>query len=615
MIRAALLLAFLAGAANAATTFHFTAATGNINDGGPFGNTSPGVAGTDYPTNGDSFDVKAGSTATVPTGYGVKLSSITLIYGTSRNTPTVLYIQSNSSVGVTGSIQMAGSCISSCGAASGFSNIYLLAGSTLALNNSNIIDNASGNSIDGFYFWGNSATNPAFVTGSTGSFVAGPQGGFNQHDTSWTYVSFNGLGNMGASYCNANANFRVSSITWVASGEYQEPTVRSGCVDKYTEYSDFRNQSQVGAGVAILIAGNATTPSNKNDFNWNTISTDTPASQLSMQINAQGVQVSSNVFKNYSITWATSNGLDGDIENNFFGETNAAGGTCTPFGSPKGNFKLINNFGYSECSNTHALNPGNPSTATIVGNVLDVFATNPVINQDGKFYLGNSVASAFSSGTVSANICVGEVQSASLFDWLGAASAFDYTQWNHNTVVYSSYSASQVLSLATIGEAYAGRSNMMTWMMGNLISMSTPTSSCHIMQDLNSGSAANKISSISTSGYWNCGSTLYQTTGNYPTLGSDVTADPNFPNKNASFRSWDSSRGGPGTSTDGFACMLQANGYGGAPDSTCTTILITNYFKTMLTPMSLAFKGKALDGNDIGAQPVNPPNGFFGGSP
>lgn len=45
--------------------------TGDINDGGTFGNTSPGVAGTDFPNpaGGDTFTASASHVVTIPSGY------------------------------------------------------------------------------------------------------------------------------------------------------------------------------------------------------------------------------------------------------------------------------------------------------------------------------------------------------------------------------------------------------------------------------------------------------------------------------------------------------------------------------------------------------------------
>ena len=77
----------------------FTSTTdGNINDGGTYGNTSPGVAGTDYPDTDDICVIDAGDDVTLNTDFeclALKITGTGTLTATSSYTLTVNGATSN----------------------------------------------------------------------------------------------------------------------------------------------------------------------------------------------------------------------------------------------------------------------------------------------------------------------------------------------------------------------------------------------------------------------------------------------------------------------------------------------------------------------------------------
>lgn len=601
------MLALLSGAANATS---YTANTSGA------WNNSATWSGAGIPGAGDVPTILPNVVVTIPQNLAVFTSSITLLPGTSGS-HTQLIMASSSTLSVSSDIL--------CGIASGsggYVDLNISSGSTVYLNGHNIVLSNKSNSYSTFNWWGVNGSSPIAIYGGGGGFTTIAAGGEDVFLASWTAVHFSSMSDMPNSYCE-NGSFRMSSSTWVNSGEFVIPFSLNGqgCVDRFVEYSDFRDFLDYNNGngnnlVIRISAADLGIPSGKNDFNFNTISTN-PLTTNSIapvfEVDAPSVTVNSNIWRNVALLGNGTNETSIFVSSNVFFQSAFTTATASGAGTiGMGGVSLWSgNFHYSEAYNQHFIQ--SQGTHTITGNIMEENVP-PIYQQIGtgaKMYLG--AQTTFTTGTFSNNIGIAANGFNALFDYLNNSGVTDATSFTHNTVYYSSSIAGTLLQLGIVGETYAGRAGMIPIVSENIISFQTSSAAARIEYDYNIPSAAGKISTFNCTGYWNTGASpgngtansLYMTTapaGGYGT--NDVNANPNFKKAGADLLSWDLSIGGDGSSADAISGMLNINSYSGAFNSAYSLSALMSYLQNAYTPTNAALNGVTgvgCDGSTIGA--------------
>lgn len=574
MLRAALLLALLSGAARA--TEYVGSVSGAWSNSATWG-------GLGVPGAGDNTTILAGVQVAIPLTYSVVTSSISMVSGASFGGRPILNIQGG--LTLTGAINMGT-------VSSGYAEIDMSSGSVLNLQGNNILEDSSGSSYNYLHFIAN-ASSHAVVNGGGGKLSNANGGGFRYEDDAWTNVDFSSMGVSIGMYNGAGADFKMSSCSYTGSGTLILPQENSpASANRYIEYSDFRGPT---SGQLITInAGDATKPTNRNEFMNTTFSSATAASLISIQSNASSVTFHDNVFVNMAVNDA-SFGLNSQFYNNASFVTLASGNAyITMLGSST----INNNFWYSEGDNPHWWNGGENSTQTYVNNILET-NTQGTITDDGDVLL---VGAATGGGILTAvrNLHIGHRNGSVFLSMQGSATSSATITVNNNTN-YEDPGTSATKNCNRIGETYAGRSNFVASLRNNLCVWVSSNSLTTIINDEQNGTGgAQKVSTGNYNGNWNVGGAHYASmVGTYGV--NDIMANPNFVDPTRELLTWDTSIGGAGTSADAIAGILKMNGYGGTYNTAYSVPALMSYVKAGFTPTNQVYKGAGFDGSDIGA--------------
>jgi hypothetical protein len=591
LLAAALLLT--AGLAQAAGGKFFSTRAGNWNDGATWGKTSPGVAGTDYPSSGDYATVVKNTTVTIPSGFSVDPASVTINSGTTLVNQGRLIIS--------GTLTMNPGPLSMAQGGAGDTELDVYPGGTLNIASSSVVLNtASGFSINTLHFWGTSASH-ATISATGGWFKQGSGGGFDGVDSSWTYVDFTGLGANDTMYATSGANFRVSSCTFTdLRGTFTLPDLESTVpTDRYIEYSDFKGSR---ADPIIVIGGSsAKLPTGRNDFFHNTVDSDTThTTGVNFYVEAASVTIRRNVFRNIFLSEITTPGSDGNtIDNIFISTMNVNAPQQTEW---KGTSVTVRgNFFYTESDNPHNWQWDN-STRTVTYNVIEInTAYSRTDDGDVDFECPTCL---ISSGTIAYNIIIGKVESTEFLSMQGNASLRNFTLMHHNTMWFDgTYAVTQ--SCFRVGESYGGKAGMFPFIADNICVAKSSDTSAHVETDLNVGAATDKITFMDYNGTNFIAGTPYQSTKSAGTYGShDTQANPLFVDPTRDLLSWGQSLGTDGSSSAVITKLLQMNSVGADPSY--DVIPLMAYIRAGFTPQNAVYKGAGHDGSDLGAVPVQP---------
>lgn len=590
-IALAALLGLLSAPSWAVTSF-VAIRSGSISNGNAFGLNDPGVAGTDFPSTGDHMTVLAGFTIDCPSTYTVTLGSITLNSGVSAGARTVLQLSS-------ANITMGGKLTMGL-ASSGFTEVRILAGSVLNLNNNILQMNAGGISGNYLSMWG-TATDPATMTGGGGGHIRELGGGFAQVVTSMTYARLIDMGDMQTGgYGTTNFDFRATSTTWERCGTVRTPIQRTpASTDVLIQYSNIVNSTS--ATPLVWSSNSNPVPTGKNGLYYSVIST-VPASNISgggatFQINATSVAVIGNYFENTQITMATAFGIGARISSHtiVFSSTITA---ANPGGVLQGSTTVAGFLTYTQADNSHMWQVS--SSQTIAYGIMETSVTIPISDDaDGIIY---SESAQFSSVAVSNILVIGHRGGNEFMSMQGNVNLNEYGSMTHITVFIDTGTSTND-SCFRVGETFAGKSNQYPYLANNLCVMSsTGSTSSHIVRDQNAGSADQKISSAVCNGNYNITGSKYQVTRTVGSYGAgDVDANPGFADTGRGALSWDASIGGAGTLASLGAGFRKMNGYGGTPDPNYTYANAAAYINAGFVPSNSAFDGTACDGGDMGA--------------
>lgn len=357
-----------------------TVQNGNINDGGTFGNTSPGVAGTDYPdsSGGDTAVIVDQKNLTIPSSYDA--TATILIYGGSNeaNAGTL-------TLGSGSSLTLEGDLVFSYDISAGrHSKIVMGAGSQIDLNGNDIVLKDNGASYNYWSINGTVNSRANIIDSLGGGSITTPEvgGGFAHADVDWNYCDFIGFTEiqLGTSVA-ANQAIYIDHCTF--DGGDVRLMKNYGVAGSVTvQNNDFRNTS--GANKYMLLFGGHADVAAEGTvrlIDHNTFSSPT-VDEMYIRIFGSSVTFQNNVVDNVGVEqYQGTTGLM--VYDNLFSVYN----TVSTIDSliVMGNSQIKRNYFYLNKANAHLINMDDSAeaTGTFEDNVIENIST----TGDGPDYI------------------------------------------------------------------------------------------------------------------------------------------------------------------------------------------------------------------------------------
>lgn len=569
----------------------FTTTTdGDIDDGGTYGNTSPGVEGGDYPDldRGDRVIVASGHILTVPSGvtYSGEIESV---IGSSGDPGEVV---------VAGTWTMGADLLMKA-----YSNLRVSAGGTLAMGTNNIYYDRSGTQRMGIYFEGTSG-NRSTVTASGGTFAYGGSGSNSViHDVDWRYTDISGVASfllrpVLASYALYVDNCTIDDCGKLSLDQFDATEDHLILLSKFSaprdQYIIEMNSSMSGL------------PSGTRKIEGCVFTTESGDHQLRGKF--AGWSINNNRFKNV-VQSLISTGSTGSMvwSSNFLAMEYAPTGGRV-FSAYPVDSTIRDNvfyFGYDD-----------PAFCTLSNAVT--FQDNrfiveyPLGSTDGGDLFFASSTAPTATRTIQRNIFVfhGDRSTGTPMQSLDLSVAstelFDFKK---NTVVGSGGTAYGMLATNEASGVWNGSLDLYSNIAYSNNAAATSKGTVFANADNLDATDFNCFYQIDDR--YDANTAITGLTEGDPDFGgSDISADPQFVKDDATLATWDAYVGGPGTSENAIDELLKAldNDF----NSAYTASALDTYLETAYTPKNTALQGTGQGGTDIGAVAVDE-NATLGG--
>lgn len=555
---------------------------GDWNDGGTWGNTSPGIDGTDYPSSsgGDTFTLSAGDEVTVPAGYNA-VSSGTLSDGSGAD-PTKLII--------VGTLDLGGNIVLN-------DEVFLVlsAGATLDLNGNDITMLVDNDDID-LLFDGTSGSHVTVQSTTTaGEFLPTD---FSRVNISATYTDFNNLDNGILGGATRDTDDQVfSRCTFVDCGDLQIGSYDVNSASDITlDNCDFRNCD--GSNGYILYLKLASGTGTRGVTNC----TFYDSGSATIRLQADQISFTDNVLSNVV------------LQSTIFDEMTISGNFIT---HATDNVPVIvrhdstftGNYIYTPVDNPHTIRV---DTATNVKTII----SNNVIEADYLSYTdaGDHIIAPDIDLDIYGNIIIDDKGGVLL------------NATNDRSADYNVYRNTLMADINIYGSLVRNES-------GSTFTGGTLAAYDNILFDSDTSSAGRGIN-METAGidqidyadygcfYGNPSGDVadhyYQVTITSKNEGvdagfaaSDIITDPMFIDKDRRLAEWDDVLADgvdddDGTASSAVTEMLQLNGYGGTFDSNYSVADLLAWVRAGFVPTNAALDGAGRYGDDIGAMDYAP---------
>jgi hypothetical protein len=540
-------------------TFTTTETTGDVNDGGTFGNTSPGVAGTDYPNpaGGDDIVVSAGDELTVPSGYSTILSG-NLADSTTGDHGKLI---------VVGTLTLDNNLT-----LNDWNELNISPGGTLDLDGNDVIlgiDN-----VDKLFlnFIGTSESR-CTVTSTTpgGAFARGLNAGITP-DMQYADFTNLGAGYLGHSF-GVTADFIYQNCTF-------DNNAKLTLVNALSADSDFKllNCDFGGSTVADAIELSATTaPSTGKVRQIDNCTFDGGGTATNLRTFVVDLEIINSVLIDYK--WTLFNNSGNSITNSFLWNETGAWTSVSPTGCA---VEVDNCFIYGGNHNVHSIFTGTITGSKINNNVFEGE------NAEIDFILPGSSG----GGEVLKNILIGK---GVLVNW--TANNAQTLTIEQNTVYVSDVAVGALAmteGTAVISGTKTAYSNLCVDSDTDIAKTGVDfvNAAAQLVSDYNNWYGYD-------AGDWN---DRYDPDSATTVGANELNVDPQFQDKTRNAAAWDTSLGGAGTIGNIKTELLKLNE--SDYDSNYTVADLLTYIRYGFAPTNADLQGTGKDGADIGAVDV-----------
>lgn len=561
-----------------AATFTATS-TGNWNDGATYGNTSPGVEGTDYPptAGGDTVTINGQKTVTIPASYNARATVSALNAGVT-GTHTKLIIN--------GSLRLEGTTTT----LNSYTELNLGAGATLDLDKREI---TIANIANVWFSWQGTSGSHATVKSTTvGGIFSAVNIAYLSND--WDYVDISDLGNSTFGSVNGTLSNTLNYVTMNNCGDI---SINGGDAthDISITNSDFRNPNGTNKYLLVLTALADPTTGLRQIATSTFSSTNISTSQVRLYSN--NFTISNSVFED---TYIYTNATGQSVNNSFFHNDASSGYASFSFGgSPI--FTLQDSYIYADGVNAHPLLlPAGGST--ISRNVFEG------LNGQTDFLFPGS---ASVTHTITNNLFL---VAGSPVTNTSNANASNVSYKNNTAYVENNGTAGMMFYCENV--TY-GTSPTITLASNIIVDSNTATNDYGVRLYTTTADQVDYSDYNIWYGYpgGDVSDHYYQVAITEKTEGTsagfglyDKVVDPAFVVKTRTSATWGTSLEGAGTAANAITEMLKMNGYGGTFNLSYTPSNLVSYVRAGFASTNAALRGTGdpADGSpDIGAVAVS----------